>query len=687
MLKKLILMTFCLNLILWLGCDLLKEKDECSVSSPDGKINIEVIMQNGKPYYKVLYEKELVINFSKLGFLFKNAESMNKNFEIFETSYNSVEENWKPVYGPSSVVKNHFNELQIKLKEDTLLNREMYLILRAYNDGVGFRYILPEQSNLKEFEITSEETQFNFSGDHMVWWIPADYDSYEHLYSKNLLSDIKAVNTPVTMETKSGLYLSIHEADLTDYAGMTLKSVIGESLTLECDLVPWPDGVKIRASTPHRTPWRTIQITAKPGDLIESHLIENLNEPCQLEDVSWIKPMKYVGIWWGMHIGTESWKQGPYHGATTKNAKRYIDFAAKHKIPGLLIEGWNTGWESWGKEDAFNFTTPYDDFDLIEVAGYAKEKGINLIGHHETGGQVGNYEKNLTAAFELCKKMGIHAVKTGYAGKIRPEGQHHHGQWMVNHYRKVVIEAAEYEIMIDVHEPIKPTGIRRTFPNMITREGMQGMEFNAWSDGNPPDHTTIIPFTRMLAGPLDYTPGIFDIKLSRYKNFRKKIKLRDNLNRRVHTTLAKQLALYVILYSPMQMAADFPENYENQTAFKFIQDVHVTWDETKVLEAKIGDFVIIARRNNEDWFVGAITDENSRDLKLPLSFLKPDTKYVAQIYSDGVNADLEKKPTEIEISNSLVDYREILPIVLAKGGGMAIHLSPATNDDVKKIIK
>jgi len=683
MLKKFILITFCLSLILWLGCDLLKKNCECSISSPDGKINIEFFIQNGKPFYKITHEQETIIKQSKLGFLFKNAEPLNNNFEIIETSTKGVEENWKPVYGPSNLIKNHYNELQIKLKEDTLLNREMDIIFRAYNDGIGFRYILPKQSNLNDFEITSEETQFNFNGDHTVWWIPADYDSYEHLYSKNLLNEIKAVNTPVTIETKKGLCLSIHEADLTDYAGMTLKSVDSDSFTLECDLVPWPDGVKVKASTPLRTPWRTIQIATKPGDLIESHLIENLNEPCQLEDISWIKPMKYVGIWWGMHIGAETWEQGPYHGATTKNAKRYIDFAAKYNIPGLLIEGWNTGWESWGQEDAFNFTTPYDDFDLKEVADYANEKGINLIGHHETGGQVGNYEKNLTAAFELCQKMGIHAVKTGYAGKIRPEGQHHHGQWMVNHYRKVVKEAAKYEIMIDVHEPIKPTGIRRTYPNMITREGVQGMEFNAWSDGNPPEHTTIIPFTRMLAGPIDYTPGIFDVKLERYKDFRKKIKLRDNLNRRVHTTLAKQLALYVILYSPMHMAADFPENYENQPAFKFIKDVPVSWDETKVLDAKIGDYVIIARRNNQDWFVGAITDENNRNFEMPLTFLTPEIKYTVKIYSDGKNADWENNPTEIEISDQIVEKGDLLPIKLAKGGGMALQFSPITNKDIK----
>ncbi len=379
-----------LNLLFVLRCNSFNDIKKSIISSPDGKLNIEVIIEEGVPYYKVSYKNSEVIGLSKLGFQFQNIESMNDSFIVTETLNNSVDQSWKPVYGTSNIIRNHYNELIVKLKEKTKLQREMHLIFRVYNDGLGFRYVLPEQPNLKDYAITNEETRFNFTADHTVWWIPANYDSYEQLYSKNLLSEIKAVNTPVTMETENGLFLSIHEADLTDYAGMTLKAVAGESYALECDLVPWPDSVKVKASAPHRTPWRTIQIATKPGDLIESHLIENLNEPCRLDDVSWIKPMKYVGIWWGMHIGTETWQQGPYHGATTKNAKRYIDFAAKYNIPGLLIEGWNTGWESWGKEDAFNFVTPYDDFNLPEVACYAREKGVKIIGHHETGGQVGN---------------------------------------------------------------------------------------------------------------------------------------------------------------------------------------------------------------------------------------------------------------------------------------------------------
>ncbi|NQT96787.1 MAG: glycoside hydrolase family 97 protein [Candidatus Marinimicrobia bacterium] len=683
--KNLFIITLIVSLLLITNCTSLKPKNSSVVSSPDGKVVVEFIIQDGKAYYKVLYEQDIIINYSKLGFEFKNAEPLDNSFVIKKTSVTHFDEVWEPVCGSDSLVKNTFNELIVMLEQNTHPKRKLNIIFRAYDDGIGFRYILPDQPDLRDFEIINEETQFNFMTNSTAWWIPADFDSYEHLYNQTLLSEIAAVNTPITMKTDKGLYLSVHEADLTDYPGMTLKAVDNEPFSFECDLVPWPDSVKVKASTPHRSPWRTIQIATRPGQLIESHLIENLNDPCQWEDVSWIKPMKYMGIWWGMHIGTETWGQGPYHGATTENARRYIDFAAEHGISGLLIEGWNTGWESWGQEDAFNFKTAYDDFDLPKVARYAKEKGIELIGHHETGGQVGNYEKNLTAAFELYQQLGINAVKTGYAGTIRPEGQHHHGQWMVNHYRNVVKKAAEYKIMVDVHEPIKPTGIRRTYPNMVTREGVQGMEFNAWSKGNPPEHTTIIPFTRMLAGPIDYTPGIFDVECKRHLEMRKNAKLRNNFNRRVHTTLAKQLALYVIIYSPMQMAADFPENYAGQPAFKFIQDVPVNWDESKVLDAEIGDFVIIARRNNEDWFVGAITDEKQRALEIPLSFLKSDKKYKVTLYSDGPNTDWETNPTDVNIASYLVDNQDILPANLPKGGGLALQITPANADELEKL--
>jgi alpha-glucosidase len=481
------------------------------------------------------------------------------------------------------------------------------------------------------------------------------------------------------MRTKQGLYISIHEAALTDYAGMMLARAGGESfdplggIQYGTSLVPWPDGSKVAGHTPFKTPWRTIQIATWPGGLVESSLILNLNDPPDPEifkDTSWIRPMKYIGIWWGMHIGKYTWHTGPRHGATTENAKLYIDFASKHGIPGVLIEGWNTGWDRWGQEGAYDHVTPYDDFDLDEVVRYGRQKGVSIIGHHETGGDVPTYERQIDFAFRLYRDAGISAVKTGYAGKIRPSGQHHHGQWMVNHYRMVVEKAAKYQVVLDVHEPIKPTGLSRTYPNMMTREGARGMEYNAWSEGNPPEHETILPFTRMLAGPLDYTPGIFDLTFDEYKP-----------QNRVRSTLARQLALYVVLYSPLQMAADLIENYEGKPAFDFIAEVPVDWDETRVLNGEIGDFVTIARRSGESWYIGSITDEAERVLTARLSFLQSGTTYRARIYADTPDTHWETNPTGIEIRDELVDAGTILTLQLAGAGGQAISITPVESAD------
>jgi len=647
---------------------------EETVSSPDGRVCVTFGLREGAPFYEVSRDAETVVRPSLMGFVLRGAPPLVSGLEVGDVSRRSLDETWRPPWGKASVARNHYNELEVGLREAGAPGREIRLLFRAFDDGVAFRYVIPEQPELPAVEIVEEVTEFRFAGDHTVWWAPADYDSYEHLFRETPLSEVGAANTPVTMRTEGGLYLSVHEANLTDYAGMTLHWLEGDGNALRCDLVPWPDGVSVRGETPLVSPWRTIQIGETPGDLVSSHLILNLNEPCVLDDTSWITPMKYVGIWWSLHIGKETWHAGDAHGATTENAKRYIDFAAAHGIPGLLIEGWNTGWDRWGAEGAYDFVTSYPDFDLEEVVSYGRANGVSIIGHHETGGDVPTYERQLQAALDLYARVGVPAVKTGYAGGIYPRGQHHHGQWMVRHYRSVVEAAAERRIMLDVHEPIKPTGIERTYPNMMTREGVRGMEYNAWSDGNPPEHTTILPFTRMLAGPLDYTPGIFDLTFDEYKP-----------RNRVHTTLAKQLALYVVLESPLQMAADLPENYEGHPAFEFIERVPVTWDETSVPDAAIGDYAVFARRAAANWYIGAVTDEEPRVLRLPLQFLEGGRPYVLRFYMDGPDADWESTPLSFETGSAIVDQATWLTMPLAAGGGFAAELRPASDDEAEQL--
>lgn len=658
------LISLLIIVFLLFACQAPRDAEE-QVSSPYGKINVSFFLKDGAPAYQVNFKNRAVIKPSRLGFVLQDSESLDKNFLLHDVERISFEEEWQPVWGTQSTIRSHYNELRLTLRQDDALQRDLILTFRVFDDGVGFRYTFPRQANLNEFAITDELTQFRLSEDLSCWWIPANYDSYEQLYNNTPLSELDSVNTPLTMESTDGnLFLSFHEADLTDYAGMTLIKNPQESLTLECDLAPWPDGIKVKAGTPHHSPWRTIQISENPGDLILSNLILNLNEPNKLTDVSWIEPMKYMGIWWGMHIGKYTWHAGPKHGATTKIAKQYIDFAAKHGIRGMLIEGWNKGWENWGEANAFDFINPYPDFDIKAVAEYAKANGVMLIGHHESGGDTPTYEAQLDSSFAMYQKLGVRAVKTGYAGTIRPQGQHHHGQWMVRHYRMVVEKAAEYQIMLDAHEPIKDTGIRRTYPNMMTREGVRGMEYNAWSDGNPPEHTTILPFTRMLSGPLDYTPGIFDLTFNEYKK-----------DRRVHTTLAKQLALFVVLYSPLQMAADLWENYVDQPAFQFIKDVPVNWDVTLVPHAKIGDYITIARKAGENWYVGSITDASERTLQLTLDFLEAGRRYRVERYADGAEADWEKRPLAITIDQFEVKSGDTIDLELAAGGGQALRIT------------
>lgn len=669
------------------------------VASPNGTIHVAVLMDEGQPHYRVVFNDKVVVKPSPLGMRLRDAPPLRDGFEVVDIARAHVNEDWTPVWGTDAVITNHYHEMTVALEETGAPARCMDLVVRVYDDGVAFRYAWPEQPTLGDFQITAEETTFRFAEDHTTWWIPDDYDGYEWVYHKTPLHAIReeaaavsynayleeeevgkpvavvskrdvpgAVNTPVTLRSPDGdVYLSVHEANLTDYAGMTLQASPDDPQTLVSNLVPWPDGVKVKASTPHRSPWRTIQIADTPGDLIESHLLLNLNPPSKIEDPSWIEPMTYVGIWWGMHLEQLSWGRDGTHGATTARTKRYMDFAAEHNIGGVLVEGWNEGWESWGSDDAFDFTAAYPDFDLEAVAAYGTERGVALIGHHETGGDVPSYERQMEAAFQLYHDLGVKAVKTGYAGPIRPKGIHHHSQQMVNHYRRVVKLAAKHHIAIDAHEPIKGTGVERTWPNMMTREGVRGMEYNAWSVGNPPEHTLVLPFTRMLAGPLDYTPGIFDLTFNP-----------DRPTRRVRTTLAKQLALMVILYSPLQMASDLVENYEDHDAFAFIEQLPADWSASRVLNAAIGASITIARqqKDGDDWFIGSATNETARTLDIPLDFLEANRTYRATIFEDAADADYCDNPHAWQQRRETVRAADMLQADLARSGGQAVILSP-----------
>ena len=671
-----------------------KQAQKIVVASPDSSIEIQFILsEKGEPTYWVNYKKDKVIKPSTLGFNLKELPSLMEGFEIVNSTTRNFNETWQMPWGEQIDVVNNYNELKVELQESSKLERKLNIIFRVFNDGIGFRYEFPEQENLSKVFITDENTQFNLTGDHKVWWTPGDWDIYEHLFNTTKFSKIdalskanhpnlgqtyipeNAVNTPVTMKTASGLHLSFHEAALVDYADMTLK-VDTTNFTMISGLVGSANNdYKVVRTVPFETPWRTIQIAEKAGDLIESKLIVNLNAPNKLGDVSsWVKPTKYTGIWWEMHLGKSSWDMASEkHGATTKNAKAFIDFSAKNNIGAVLVEGWNTGWEHWigfeDREGVFDFVTPYTDYDLKEVVRYGKEKGVEIIMHHETSAATQTYEKQQDTAYALMQSLGIHAVKTGYVGKILPKGEYHHGQYMVNQYNNAVIKAAKYQVAINAHEPIKDTGLRRTYPNTISREGLRGQEFNAWATdgGNPAEHLPIVAFTRMLAGPIDYTPGIFDIKFDKWK-----------AENQVNTTIAQQLALYVVIYSPIQMAADLIENYEGNPAFQFIKDVGVDWQQTKVLNGEVGDFVTIARkeRASEKWFVGGITDGNAREMVLDFSFLSPETAYEAIIYEDGIDADWDKNPTSVNIKKQEITNKSILKMKLAPGGGFAISLKP-----------
>lgn len=677
------------------------------ISSPNDKLGVNFnVDKDGQPFYVVKFNNKVVVDTSYLGFEFKDIPGFQKDFKINNSEASSFNETWQMPWGEQLDVVNNYNELKIELEETSELKRKLHVIFRVYDDGIGFRYGFPEQDQLKgDIFIVEEHTEFNLTEDYKTFWIPGDWDIYEHLYNTTKISEIdalkfanhknlaqtyipeNAVNTPVTMIGEDGTHLSFHEAALVDYSGMTLK-VDTDNYNLKSNLVGSENtDYKVKRSMPFHTPWRTIQITNNAPDLIESNLIVNLNEPNQLGDVSWFKPMKYTGVWWEMHLGKSSWDYGMTqdmstwtdggkshgkHGATTENVKRFIDFSAKNNIGGVLVEGWNTGWEHWigfeDREGVFDFITPYPDYDIDEVVRYGKEKGVDIIMHHETSAATETYTKQQDTAFALMQKYGMHVVKTGYVGKILPKGEYHHGQYMVNHYNNTVEKAAKYQVAINAHEPIKATGLRRTYPNTISREGLRGQEFNAWASdgGNPPEHLSIVAFTRMLSGPIDFTPGIFNIKFDEYK--------KDN---QVNTTIAQQLALYVVIYSPVQMVADLVEHYEaNPKPLQFIKDVGVDWEKSIVLNGEVGDFVTIARkeRHTGHWFVGGITDENSRTLDISFDFLEDNQTYEAIIYKDGENAHWDDNPLAIEIEKIELNRNSELSLKLAEGGGFAISL-------------
>ncbi|MEE9471532.1 MAG: glycoside hydrolase family 97 protein [Gemmatimonadota bacterium] len=653
-------------------------QEPVQVASPDGRNVVTVGTRDGSLFYTVERDGRKIVLPSPLGFEFRDAPPLGDGLELSGTERSTVDETWEQPWGEVARVRDHHNELRMSVAEMEEPGRRFDVVFRVFDDGLGFRYELPEQSALESFAITEELTEFYLADDARAWWIVADDAThrYELLYSSSPMSTLPTVHTPLTMETRDGVFLVIHEADLVDYAGMNLTG--SRDRRMRVSLTAWADGVKVYGQTPFVTPWRTIQLADRAEDLYPSVIGLNLNPPSVLDDVSWIEPMKYVGIWWAMHIGKWTWSSGPRHGATTENTRRYIDFAAENGFGGVLVEGWNVGWDgNWIQNaELFSFTEPYPDFDLEGLAAYAKQRGVGLIGHHETSMGVENYERQMENAFALYNRLGIRAVKTGYVGDKTAEGHAHHGQYMVRHWRKVLEVAARNGVMVNVHEPIKDTGERRTYPHMMTREGARGQEYNAWAGdgGNPPEHETILFFTRMLAGPMDFTPGVLDIRIVSADG-----SPRPPEASRLRTTLAGQIALYVVLYSPLQMAADLPENYVEQPAFQFIRDVPVDWERTEVLDARIGDYVVVARqeRGGPDWYVGAITDEEARTLEIPLSFLPDGKSFFAEIYADGDGAHWLHDPLPIAISEQPVEAGTTLTLSLAPGGGQAIRIRPA----------
>lgn len=668
-----------------------------TVHSPGNVHSIEFNLTGGTPTYSVNRFGNVVIEPSALGFSLQEAD-LSRSFTIQSFEESSVNDSWEQVWGEKKIIQNNYNELKVHLAQGGDHQGKLTIIFRAFDDGIAFRYQIPEQTGLTDLHIMDELTEFALSGDHTSWYIDAyTWNRYEYLTKNTPLSEADTVRTPLTMQTDDGLYLSIHQAALTEYSTMTLERTNG--LTMKANLIPWADGVLVRGIAPIKTPWRTVQISDTPGGLITSYLILNLNEPNKIEDTSWIKPAKYMGIWWGMHLDKYTWGSGEKLGATTENAKRYIDFASQHGFEHVLVEGWNPGWDGewYDSGVVFDFTKPVDAFDLEGVAQYALDSGIRLMGHHETSASVEHYEAQMEDAFALYESLGVRAVKSGYVGHGQEifwtdeDGdkhyEWHHGQFMVEHHQKVVELAAKHKISLNVHEGVMDTGLRRTWPNLMTREVARGQEYNAWGDGgdvwernsNPPNHVVTTPFTRQLAGPFDYTPGVLDLHFDEYRP--------DN---RIYHTLAKELALYITIYSPLHMAADLPENYEkNPEPFQFIKDVPVDWEDTKVLHADIGNYLTTVRkdRNSDEWFLGSITNTSGRILEAPLYFLDSNKQYVAEIYRDGIHAHWDTNPYDMVIEEKLVNHQMVKSLRLAAGGGMAIRFRPANEDDLSRLSK
>lgn len=678
-----------------------------TLSSPNGQLQVLFSVDDGIPTYQLSYKGKTVIKPSKMGLELFDSTDLIHNFSIIDTQTSSFDETWTPVWGEESKIRNHYNEMAVTLQQENT-QRKMIVRFRLFDDGLGFRYEFPEQPELTYFVIKEERTQFAMTGDHTAFWIPGDYDTQEYDYTTSHLSEIRSlmqkaitpnasqtpfsptgVQTALMMKTADGLYINLHEAALVDYSCMHLD-LDDKNFVFESHLTPDAQGRKGYLQTPCVSPWRTIIVSDKAADILLSRITLNLNEPCKLEDTSWIKPVKYVGVWWEMITGKSTWaycdlpsvklgltdytkvKPNGKHGANNDNVRRYIDFAAENGFDQVLVEGWNVGWEDWfgkSKDYVFDFVTPYPDFDLKALNDYAHSKGVKLMMHHETSSSTRNYERHMEEAYALMNKYGYNAVKSGYVGNILPRGEHHYGQWINNHYLYAVQKAAEHHIMVNAHEAVRPTGLCRTYPNLIGNESARGTEYQAFG-GSKPNHTTILPFTRLIGGPMDYTPGIFEMDIA---------KINPENHSHANVTLANQLGLYVTMYSPLQMAADLPENYERfADAFQFIKDVAIDWDETRVLEAEPGQYITYARKakGENKWFVGNTNGYDARTSNIVFDFLPKNTTYEATIYSDAKDANYKTNPQAYQIKKMKVSSKSKLSLYCAPGGGYAISIKP-----------